>query len=349
MLLGRLHARRDAAACPHPNPPPLRKGGNKKARWLSVLASVFLLPVASIAEPLPTSNQNPFLASVGLPAPLPSLTAGQTQVTATLNWASTAIVDVVGNELFILDAETRELRMSVTHAFENRVAVRVELPYQYTGPGVLDGFIDDFHDVFGFSEGDRPLFRRDEMLAWYRRSGQQSYVTRTTSTEGIGDLMVSLAGTWVQSDKSSLVTWLNLEAPTGADDAYLAPDDDWNLSATVAAEHRLGSRWVTFAQVSATGHTGDGVFDDQKAVIWSGFAGVQFDVTSKVGLVVQAQAHTKPIKHTDVDYFGDAVILTVGGRIQASDALAIHLGVSEDLKVEASPDVVFVLGLSTSW
>ncbi|MET0984612.1 MAG: DUF3187 family protein, partial [Steroidobacteraceae bacterium] len=228
------------------------------ARCATTLAAT-LLPASLLANPLPTTNQNPFLASVGLPASLPALAPGQTQVATTLNWGSTAIVDVVGNELFILDAETRELRMSVTHAFENRLAVRVELPYQYTGPGVLDGFIDDFHDVFGFSEGDRPLFQRDEMLAWYHRSGQQSYVTSTTSTEGIGDLMVSLGATWVQSDKSSLVTWLSLEAPIGVDDAYLASDDDWNLSATVTAEHRLGSRWLVFAQVSATGHTGDGV------------------------------------------------------------------------------------------
>src|SRR5262245_36818529 len=124
-----------AARCPHSNPPPLRKGGNRRR---GIVIVTLLLPTVALANPLPTTNQNPFLASIGLPAPLPSLARGQTEVASTLNWGSTAIVDVVGNELFILDAETRELRLSVTHAFENHLSVRVELPYQYTGPGVLD-------------------------------------------------------------------------------------------------------------------------------------------------------------------------------------------------------------------
>lgn len=308
-----------------------------------------LLSVSAFAEPLPTTNQNPFLASIGLPAPLPALAAGQTNVAATLNWGSTAIVDIVGDELFILDAETRELRLAVTHAFDNRLSVRVELPYLYTGGGVLDGFIDDFHDLFGFSEGDRPLFRRDQMLAWYRHSGDQSFVTRTTSTEGVGDLALSLGASWIQSERTSLTTWLSVEAPTGSDAAYLAPDDDWNLSATLAAQHRFGARWHAFVQASATAHTGEGLFGEQKTVIWSGFAGAQFDITPRIALLLQTQANTQPIKHTEIKYLRDAVVLTVGGRIQATDDLAINLGISEDVKVEASPDAVFVLGVSTSW
>jgi hypothetical protein len=315
----------------------------------TVLTALLLISASTLAEPLPTTNQNPYLASIGLPAPLPMLAAGQTQVATTLNWGSTAIVDVVGDELFVLDAETRELRLAVTHAFNNRLSVRVELPYLYTGPGVLDGFIDDFHDLFGFSEGDRPLFQRDQMLAWYRRSGEPSFVIRSSSTEGVGDLAVSLGAKLIQSEKSSLATWLSVEAPTGSDDAYLAADDDWNLSATIAAQHRFGTRWLTFAQASATTHTGEGVFGEQQALIWSGFGGVQFDLTPRIAFLVQGQAHTQPIKHTDIDYLSDAVVLTVGGHIQATDAVRIHLGVSEDLKVEASPDVVFVLGLSTTW
>jgi hypothetical protein len=315
--------------------------------WLLVGACL-LASATTVADPLPTTNQNPFLASIGLPAPLPTvLTAGQTQVTATLNWASTAIVDVVDDEIFILDAETRALHLAVTHALDERWSLRVELPYVYTGPGVLDGFIDDFHDLFGFSEGDRPLFRRDQMLVWYLRPGTN--VRHTTSTQGLGDMSISLGATLFRSERAALVGYLTIEAPTGSDDAYLAPDDDWNVSATLSAHQRWGKRWLTYLQASATGHTGDGVFDAQKSVIWSGFAGLQLDVTPRIALQVQAQAHSAPIAQSNIDYFGEAVVLTLGGRIQATDDLAIHLGVSEDVQVEASPDVVFVMGLSTRW
>jgi hypothetical protein len=315
----------------------------------SLLASV-LLPSIAAAEPLPTTNQNPFLAAVGLPAPLPStINAGSTQLTATLNWASTAIVDSDADEILIVDAESRELRMAFTHSFSERLALRVELPYLYTGPGVLDGFIDDFHDAFGFSEGDRPLFRRDQLTLWYLRSGQPSYVNRTTSTDGLGDLTISLGSSLVQTERSALTAWLTIGAPTASSGAYVADTNDWKFSATLAAQHRFAQRLSTFAQASATGHTGDGVFDVQKRVIWSGHVGLDFAVTRRVTLTTQAQAHSSPFSGSDLQFLQDAIVLTVGGTIQATDSLAVHLALSEDVKVEASPDAVLVLGMGMKW
>ena len=318
-------------------------------RWLAALGLALAFATAR-AEPLPTTNQNPFLASAGIPGPLPTaLEPGETRLDAILNWGSTAIVDTTPEEILVMDVETRELRLTLTHTLTQRLSLRVELPYVYSGPGVLDGFIDDFHDAFGFSEGDRPLFRRDSMLVWYLRSGEGSLVRRTTSTEGVGDLRVALGSQWLRSERTALSTWISVEAPTGAKDAYLAADDDWNFTAAATVQHRMADRWLAFAQASATIHTGDGVFDAQRSVIWNGLTGVQFEATRRIALTVQAQAHTRPIDDTDLKYLRDAVVLTVGGRIRATDSLDIHLGLSEDVKVEASPDAVFVLGVTTRW
>jgi hypothetical protein len=318
-------------------------------RWLVAFGLALAFGTAR-AELLLTTNQNPFLATAGIPGPLPAvLERGETRLDAILNWGSTAIIDTTPEEILVADVEMRELRLGLTHTITPRLSLRVELPYVYSGPGVLDGFIDDFHDAFGFSEGDRPLFRRDSMLVWYLRSSEGSLVRRTTSMEGIGDLRVALGSQWLRSARTAVSTWVSVEAPTGTDDAYLAADDDWNFTATAAVQHRLARRWLAFAQASATTHTGDGVFGAQRPVIWSSLAGVQFEATRRVALTVQAQAHTRPLDDTDLKYLRNAVVLTVGGQIRAADSLDIHLGLSEDVKVEASPDAVFVLGVTSRW
>lgn len=306
-----------------------------------------LASAQTVAEPLPTTNQNPFIASLGLPAPLPArLDADVTQLAATLNWASTAIVDTDADEILIADAETRELRLAVTHAFNDHLALRVELPYLYTSGGTLDGFIDDFHDTFGFSEGDRPLFRRNQLTLWYLRSGQASFVNRTRSTEGVGDLSLSLGTSLMQSEHSAAAAWFGITAPTAADGAYITGGDDWKLSATLSGTHRLAGRWTLFAQASATVHTGKGVFDQQQDVIWNGIASLEWAATRRIFFNVQVQAHSAPIEGSDLTYFGDAIVLTVGGSIRASDTLTVNVGLSEDVQVEASPDAAFVVGLS---
>lgn len=305
---------------------------------------------STIAAPLPTTNQNPFLAAAAIPNPLPArLAAGETLFAATLNWGSTAIIDSDADEILIVDGETRELRITATHAYDNGFAVRFELPYLHTGPGSLDGFIDDFHDAFGFSEGDRPLFARNQMTLWYLRSGEPSVVNRTSRTSGLGDLTIALGKQLSSQDRSAVAAWLSIAAPTAASGAYIAEGDDWKLSATLNAQHRFGARWLAHAQGSVTSHTGDGILDRQKSLVWSGIAGVQFAATPSISLDVQLQAHTAPIKGADLDFLRDAVIFTVGGAVQVSDRTSVHLGVSEDIQVEASPDAVFVFGVTTSW
>ena len=50
---------------------------------------------------------------------------------------------------------------------------------------------------------------------------------------------------------------------------------------------------------------------------------------------------------TDID--GDAVVLTLGGRYRTDAGWAFDFGFSEDLQVDASPDIVFVLGVQRTF
>ena len=87
------------------------------------------------------------------------------------NWGSSALIQSNGDEELIVDAETRETRLTLRRALGERFALQASVPYRYVGPGSLDSFIDDWHDAFGLPEGARPALPQDRFMLAYERAG----------------------------------------------------------------------------------------------------------------------------------------------------------------------------------
>ncbi len=62
-----------------------------------------------------------------------------------------------GDEALLVDAETREARVTLQRPVDGHggFAWQLQLPYRYTGGGSLDSFIDSWHDTFGLPDGAR--------------------------------------------------------------------------------------------------------------------------------------------------------------------------------------------------
>jgi Protein of unknown function (DUF3187) len=295
------------------------------------------------ADPFPARDQNPLLMSLGLPRPMPSAMPSSWALAADFHWGSSALIQSNGGEDLIVDAETRETRLTLRRAVGERFALQASVPYRYVGPGSLDGFIDDWHDAFGLPEGSRPLMPQDRLTLAYARDGAV-LLDEFEGYEGLGDASLDL-GFQIRRDASSaLSAWLSVELPTG-DDAYISNDGP-DVSLIATGERRWGDRWSLFGQAAVTHLASGAVFEtQQRSVVWSGLAGVGFRALPSLDLKVQIDAHTA-VFDSDVDYLGEAVILTVGGALHFRSGWRLDLGVSEDIAVESAPDVVFVLGVS---
>ena len=128
----------------------------------------------SADEPFPTRDQNPLLVTFGLPMPLASRIHAATPWSSRLdaNWASTELLQSSDDgDVLLVDAETFEARWTLQRALSDRVALRLEVPWRHIGAGRLDGFIDDWHDLFGLPEGARPDLPADEMHIYYGSQG----------------------------------------------------------------------------------------------------------------------------------------------------------------------------------
>jgi hypothetical protein len=106
-----------------------------------------------LSDPMP-------LATLHLQAPvnaLEVLEAGDVELGLNFTLANTF---ARGPEHHV-DAESYDLRFSGWYALTDRWYLGAQLPIHIWEGGVLDGFIEAFHDAFGLGNGDRLLFPRD--------------------------------------------------------------------------------------------------------------------------------------------------------------------------------------------
>lgn len=302
------------------------------------------LSLGAQAAPFPTRDQNPLLAGLALGLPLPAeiAAAGVTKIDFAFNWSNTANSRQEGAEAIVVDLESRELRLTVERNLTNRLAMRLQLPYRRLDAGVLDSFIDSWHDTFGMPQGTRDALPRDQFrLAWFRNG---EVLDLREPLGGIGDIALDLGYQLHRSARHRLSLWATVEAPTGARRKLLG-NGAWDASLSLAASHAFGTRGTVFWQAGSTYFGSGGPLAPwQKDWVGAVSGAIEYGVWRRLFLKTQVDAHTAAYD-SRLELLGPAVILTVGGDYRFASGWLLDVGISEDIDVEASPDVTFVFGL----
>jgi hypothetical protein len=309
---------------------------------LAFLASV--LCASANASPLPTRDQNPLLGGFGLPGALDARGSGtKSALSVELNWASTALIQTGSDEFLIVDAETRELRLSFARSFTERWSFELQVPYRNTSGGNLDGFIDNWHDVFGLPEGARRIQPDDRLRLHYWKDGV-TLIETGAATEGLADASLSMQYALHSSNTAAVSAALAVKLPTGKDH-WLNSSGATDVSAILAAERRFGERWTFDGQLAAT-WLGEGELLPrlQREFVWSGRAGISWHATPSLAFTLQMDGHSR-VFDSELDFFSESLVATLGGNYRFGSGWMFSIGVSEDIMIEHSPDVVFVFGL----
>jgi hypothetical protein len=301
---------------------------------------------SAYGEPFATRDQNPLLTSFGLPQPLPARleAPGRWWAASSINWGSSAIEQRSIRESLSVDAETREMRFTLGRRISERFAVQLQLPYFYAGGGVLDSFIDGFHDAVGLPEGARPNQPQDALRINYQRNGV-TLLDQRFSSEGVGEASLDVGYQLSASPRSPVTAWASLKLPT-ARERTLRGSGAVDVSLTLAGERRFGERWDAFAQLSVTRlGNGDLLPRQQRDFAVSGMAGISVRLIGGLHAKLQLDAHSAVFEDSSLDYFGEAAILNIGGEYRFENGWVFDAGVSEDIIVDASPDLVLLFGL----
>jgi Protein of unknown function (DUF3187) len=318
--------------------------------WLRLPGLVLVFASAPLcAEPFLTRDQNPLLGGFALPMPAPAeiSSSNTSHVDLVANWSSTASSGLTPGEALLVDLESREVRALIEHSFNERYSLRLQIPYRQLGAGVLDGFIDGWHQVLGLPEGARKFLERNQFQVGYLRGGQ-TLINLREPVRGFGDVVVEGGYQLRRKSDSAVALWLTLEAPTG-DEQDLLGNGAWDAAVQLAGRNTLSSRSTVYWQV-ASAYLGTSRYLSAWQKHWAVSASGTFEYAAWRSLHLKAQvdAHSALYK-SDVDFLGNAVILSVGGDYRFASGLILNVGIGEDIEVGSSPDVNFILALSRSF
>ncbi len=324
----------------------------RRSNGVSALMALIACPALhpAGATQLDVRHGGPLIGLFGLPSPGESaaLTAEETW---RLDWlvqgSSHAIGETNGPEELLLDGETWRTALRLRTRFRERWEFGVEVPWLRHSGGSLDGLIDEWHALFGLPDGIRDQVPRDELRYVYRNPAGE-VLDLGQSTGGVGDVRLSAGYRLRQDSSGSLSLRAAVELPTGDED---------KLTGNGAADYSLGIAWERDAADSSgrwSAHVTAGVIrfgeTDMPAIATRQFgswvqAGAGWRLTPRVELLGQLQAASSPID-SGLDAWGGGLMLGLGAGIHIGRHYRLQLGFTEDIDVETSPDITFMLRLS---
>lgn len=308
-----------------------------------VFLCLFFLPSSNVAAstPLQTHDLNPLTLVFGLPlispASLPD--SGQQSVSASWNISNTLNVETTATEYLFIDGETQQLNLTYQYGINAHWATRLRLSLIGHSSGELDDFIDSYHQVFGFPEGQRPNYANNNLLFQYQlNSSDQIYYNQ--AHQSVGDFSAELSYQLEKSIHSASSLWFGIKLPTG-DSSTLSSSGATDLSLWYAFDSQLSPFWSHYYNIGLlfTGK-GDILPAQQRSEVLFGSAGLELRYFKNVTLNIQLDYHSG-FYDSNTDFLGDSIQISSGGHIKLDPRSRLEIVVIEDIQVGASPDVTF--------
>lgn len=304
---------------------------------------------AASATPLQTHDLNPLTLIYGLPLVSPArLPATDSSVfSVSLNASNTINIEDIGNESLYIDGETKELNFIYFMPITNRSSLRLRLPFISHEAGTLDSFIDDFHQVFGFPEGQRPLYDQNQFLFLYQQDNVELLHVDTPNNH-IGDLTIDIAYQLYSSKTEAGSFWSSLKLPTG-NAKQLSGSGKADIAMWYAHENNFRQQWWRYYNIGLllTGKS-QVLSQQQKTDVFFGAIGIEWQPLQRLVLNIQFDFHSA-FYQSQTEFLGESIQISSGGHLKLGNNNRIEIVVVEDIQIGASPDVTFQLGYSQSF
>lgn len=303
--------------------------------------------------PFYTRQQSPLVQIFGLPAAEDAalVPAGRVDGRLVLDMANNFSLGQTPREQLELDGETYWTTLVLRYGVAKRVELGLDVPYVVHTGGIFDGFIEWFHDTFGFTNDSREDLDRNRLAYRYVRNGETRVDIRD-STDGIGDILLSCGIQLYREDGPafrSVALRTGLKLPVGESDK-LRGSGSTDLSLRLAASDAATfSAWHLTFYGEAGGllmSKGDVLEDQQRHLVGFGTAGVGWNPLEWLALKAQVQAHTPFYSDSRFNPIeASAVHVTGGFTFGLPGETCFDLGLSEPVVSETAPDASFHLAL----
>lgn len=310
---------------------------------IAILATVVLDTQARAFDgPLEVRNQFPLFLIAD--APYFDSAALSRDVTMRMSYSSVFMTRDSSEWTVNLDMEMAELSLTVRTMLGSRVAIGADVPLLIFTDGFLDGFLNSYHDTFGFSDYGRPSRPDNEFLYEVSRSGKT--VIRGDIGPGLGDIRLFAQGLLREANPTVSVR-VDVELPTGnAKKGFGNGSLDGGVALLV--DQRLSER------ISLYGMGGAVLAGDLKAYerigmedYFYGAAALQYKLTENLRAVGQLFVQSSPFPETNIGEVDDTAFLLSLGLTYLKGKTRFAFAFTEDLSHSGAPDFTVSLTLKT--
>jgi hypothetical protein len=316
------------------------------APWGSSLgAAVFLFSIVGgplqAEEFFPTRDQNPLLRGFYLPLPSDARQDAGATLSATLAVSNTLNVQSNAHESLFVDGESDALDLTYENAPSQNWRYRFTVPVIHDSGGILDSAIDTWHQLFGFSRGNRPFYPKKQID--YSYSGQGKIDLNHPQTS-VGDIAADVGWYAVDDVRRTVSFWGGLKAPTGSV-ANLTSDGAWDGALWAHGAMRW-PKWQLAAEIGVAQPFGDEIFGGMahRSSLFARFAATRV-LGSVWSLRAQLDGQSGRVAGSDMRFLGPSLQLTVGAARRLRGRWRIEMGFAEDVAVNTAPDITFFLGI----
>lgn len=311
-----------------------------RAAALTVLIFFYLSsPVSSIEGPIQAKNLYPLF--LHLNQPYMEKADIENSMSYSLSHSSTYTVQESGEWIIHLDMEITELNFRYKRIINDFIEFGIDIPVLMFGGGFMDGFLEGYHDTFGFPDYGRSARPRNDFLYEVRKNGR--LIIEGKSGIKFGDIRFAIKKPLLSSDACNLSVKMDLEVPiSNAKKGYSNGSLDTGIS--VLMDKGLTQNIMTHLNVGAVfpGSVRGHEKLDVKNFIYGG-AAVEVAIRDNLALLVQVLGQTRIYPVTDLRAVDrEAVLIIFAGRYNTEKG-GFDLSLTEDLSESGAPDFIINL------
>lgn len=312
------------------------------------LARMDMLPTHAIAAPSGTfafefnlSYQNTWALSDNVLEYLESRGTRRAPITA---GDMDAILALPG-DAYLVDGEYGLIDLTLHYRFSSHWGAYVTVPYITFDGGFLDGTIEDFHDMFGFSTAGRDTTPRNRWQIIAHLQNAQYVVSRPPDND-FGDPVLGFRYSLKdRPDKWNLVVEAATKIPSGGPDFMVSTGEyDYGLQVSVQRFFRRNALYATVSGVYF-GSPDVGLAEDQW--IPTLILGWETRLSRHLNFILQTYASRSTVQRTDLDELTSEKIQATLGIQWLYRGNVLRFGITENLaNFNNTPDIGVTLSIA---
>ncbi|RLA95748.1 MAG: hypothetical protein DRG32_06195 [Deltaproteobacteria bacterium] len=296
--------------------------------------------------PISTRNQHlPHLVFLNLPPEGAATVAkGKGAIDLNLDYTNTCYCERGGSGEVIIDMEMMRFSPVLRYGAGEGVEIGLEMPFFYFYGGFLDWPIWDFHETFGFSQGDRAKRGKGE-VEYLVRKGNRCWLHLTSAEFGPGDLnlFAKLRVLEQRGPYPGLALRSALQIPTGDEEEGMGTGGPV-FGLGLILEEQIGNLSL---YLNANCHFIDPsrVFPVDRYYLFSGTLAAEYGFREDLSLLLQVNGNSSPFS-TGMDLLdGGAAEIIWGLKWKVWKKAILTFGVTEELVGKTSADVTLTTGI----